>query len=185
MGPSAGPSSGGHLPPRVVPPERLRLRLLGQADHRGPDGGGGAPAGPSPRRRHRRAPDGNQAGVSGATVDLEGPVPPAGRGPPGVRASAQPPASPCGPGPGHGVDHPPPGSGRLMGRDPAALGVLADGPFPDGVPARPSGGPVRPGRHRPVHHRGRGFPPAGGVPVAGVGHGPGGHRSRGRGRPPR
>ncbi len=70
----------------------------------------------------------------------------------------------------HRVDHRPPGGRRLLGRHPAAMGVLHHGTAPDGL--RPGQPRRRPGHLRPgaVHHpRGRPAPP-GGVPVAGLGH---------------
>ena len=55
-----------------------------------------------------------------------------------------------------GVDHRPPGARRLLGRHPAAVGVLADGAEPARLrPGPPADGP-RAGRPGPVHdHRGR------------------------------
>ena len=72
------------------------------------------------------------------------------------------------------VDHRPAGEGRLLGRHPAALGVLADGAEPARLRARPPGHGQGHRRPRPVHHHrggtaGPGTPP-GGVPVAGLGH---------------
>ena len=72
------------------------------------------------------------------------------------------------------VDHRPAGEGRLLGRHPAALGVLADGAEPARLRARPPRHGQGHRRARPVHHhrghsRRPGAPP-GGVPVAGLGH---------------
>ena len=49
----------------------------------------------------------------------------------------------------------PPGGRRLLGRHPAAVGVLDHGPAPAGLPARPPGHARRPGRPRRLHHRRR------------------------------
>ena len=63
-----------------------------------------------------------------------------------ARARAARPADPAGPGgaprraaPLRRLDHRPAGAGRLLGRDPAALGVLADRAAPARLRARPSG----------------------------------------------
>ena len=87
------------------------------------------------------------------------------------------------------VDHRPAGEGRLLGRHPAALGVLADGAEPAGLRARPPRHGQGHRRPRPVHHhrghfRRPGAPP-GGVPVAGLGHRADHDRAgrRGPGRP--
>ena len=48
----------------------------------------------------------------------------------------------------------PPGGRRLLGRDPAALGLLADRAEPRGLPARPSRDATRPRGHRGLHGRG-------------------------------
>ena len=53
------------------------------------------------------------------------------------------------------VDPGPPGGRRLVGRDPAAVGVLAARAPPRGLPARPPGDARRLRRSRPVHDRGR------------------------------
>ena len=50
------------------------------------------------------------------------------------------------------VDHRPAGEGRLLGRHPAALGVLADGAEPAGLRARPPRHGQGHRRARPVHH---------------------------------
>ena len=75
---------------------------------------------------------------------------------------------------GRRVDHRQAGARRLLGRHPAAVGVLAAGAAPAGLRARPSRHRARARRPRPVHDpRGRAGRPgatAGGLPVAGVGH---------------
>src|ERR671931_783139 len=131
--------AGGDLPARVVPPQRLRLRVLGPADHRGPDRGRGAPATSSAGSGDRRAPDRRLAYRDGIPHHLERPVPPARPGAPGVRAPALEATSRAGAGPRDGMDPPASGGRRIVGRDPAALGVLADGSGPDGIPARTPG----------------------------------------------
>ena len=52
------------------------------------------------------------------------------------------------------VDHRPAGAGRLLGRHPAAVGLLADGAAPARLRPRPSGDRARPGRPGPVHDLG-------------------------------
>ena len=47
-------------------------------------------------------------------------------------------AAPPRPAPGRALDRAPPGGRRLLGRHPAAVGVLDHGPAPAGLPARPS-----------------------------------------------
>ena len=53
-----------------------------------------------------------------------------------------------------GLDHRPAGAGRLLGRHPAALGVLADRPAPARLPPRPPDHRARPGGPGPVHGQG-------------------------------
>ena len=52
------------------------------------------------------------------------------------------------------VDHRAAGAGRLLGRHPAAVGVLADRAAPARLRPRPSGDRARPGRPGPVHDLG-------------------------------
>ena len=56
-----------------------------------------------------------------------------------LRAAAAPLAAPPRPGPGRALDRPAPGGRRLVGRHPAAVGVLADRPAPAGLRPRPPG----------------------------------------------
>ena len=78
-----------------------------------------------------------------------------------------------------------------MGRDPAAVGLLADRAAPRRLPARSPGDEARPGGDRTLHDRGprrpprrrrprRGLSPPGSLPVAGVGHRPGDARAERR-----
>ncbi len=80
------------------------------------------------------------------------------------------------------LDRAPPGGRRLVGRHPAAVGLLADRAAPVRLRARPSGDAPRAGGCRGLHGRGprrlarrrraaRAQPSPGSVPVAGVGHG--------------
>ncbi|TMK87336.1 MAG: hypothetical protein E6G44_00340 [Actinobacteria bacterium] len=182
VGPGAGPAARGDLPSPVVPAEHLRLRLLGPPDARGAHRRRGASSGPADRVRHRRAPHrpGSGAGAR-PSVHVAREVPAAGPGPPRLRASPIQESATRGPGPGRGVDPAATGSRRLLGRDSAAVGVLADRARRDGLPARPSRCARRPRGHRRLHHhRGR-LQAAGGVPVTRVGHSPGNHRVGGRG----
>ena len=75
-----------------------------------------------------------------------------------------------------------------MGRHPAADGVLDPGAAPARLPARPPGDRRGAAGHRGLHgaraDRRRADPLDRGVPVAGLGHLPGGHRPARRGRRP-
>ena len=57
---------------------------------------------------------------------------------------------------GGALDRAPPGGRRLLGRDPAPVGLLADGIAPRRLPARSSGDEAWTRRPRSVHGRGRG-----------------------------
>src|SRR5437762_833003 len=77
-----------------------------------------------------------------------------GRGPAPVRASAPAAAAPACHLARRALDRAPPGGRRLLGRDPAALGLLADGAAPVRLPARASGDAAwRAGAGR-IHGRG-------------------------------
>src|SRR5581483_6215029 len=123
---------GAHLPAAVVPAEHLRLRLLGAPDDRRPyDRPRGAPR-PAAAVRPRRAPD--RAGGPAAAAHLPRARPAvAGQGRSPVRAQAASPASAPRDEAGRALGARPAGGRRLLGRDPAALGLLAHG----AVPARP------------------------------------------------
>ena len=69
-----------------------------------------------------------------------------------------------------------------MGRDPAAVGLLADGAAPARVRARPSRDPPGPRGARVVRDRRPRIAAPGGLPVAGLGHGAGADRTHRRGR---
>src|SRR6266516_4450342 len=79
------------------------------------------------------------------------------------------------------MDRGPAGGGRLVGRDPAAVGVLDHRPAPARLPAGPPGAVHRAGRaghvHRAGSRPGRLGAPTGGLPVAGLGHRAGGGRA--------
>ena len=78
------------------------------------------------------------------------------------------------------VDHRPARARRLLGRYPAALGLLAHGAAFAGLWPGSSGHRARPGGPGPVHHlggrTGREDAPAGGLPVTGLGHSAGDDR---------
>src|SRR5215471_7424565 len=84
-----------------------------------------------------------------------------------------------------GMDHRAAGEGRLLGRHPAALGLLADRPASARLRARPPGDQARAGRAGAVHHHrghaGRPGAAAGSLPVTGVGHRAGRRRAGRRG----
>ena len=188
------------LLPVVGAAERLRLRLLGAPDDRGAVDRQSAPAGARaavrPRRAARSAAD--DAGARGARSSRRArgcwrcstaccaPTS-AGRSRPLRRLALA---------PRRALDRAPPGGRRLVGRDPAAVGLLADRAAPRGYPLE-----------HPVMRRGleglerfmvededdaRGVgapagrePAPGSVPVAGVGHGARDDRAQRRRRCPR
>ena len=89
------------------------------------------------------------------------------------------------------LDRAPPGGRRLLGRHPAAVGLLADRAAPVRLPARSPGDAPRPGGPRRLHGRGprrlprgrrpgRAEPAPGSLPVARVGHGAGADRAERR-----
>ena len=127
--------------PQVVPVQRLRLGLLGPADRRAAhhrrDAAAGAAAAVRPRRaahrrrrcRRWRRRSAGPASSSGSTSALHA----YGRRRCGwLRRAAM--------RRGVRVDPGPPGGRRLVGRHPAAVGLLDPGAAPDGLPARPPGG---------------------------------------------
>ncbi len=71
-----------------------------------------------------------------------------------ARAAAGAGGAPRGPAPLRRLDHRPAGAGRLLGRHPAALGLLADRAAPARLRARSPGDPARAGRPGPVHDLG-------------------------------
>ena len=170
LGRPAGHPARADLPAGLVPAQHLRLGLLGPADHRGrwpwssrsarpahwrssidelrPAARTAAPPAraapptpaPSPARppRRRTTSPARHLCRSWATSSTPstGPAPlPTGQvGKAGGAA------------PLRGVDHRPAGAGRLLGRHPAALGVLADGAEPARLPNRASDHAARPRR---------------------------------------
>ena len=136
--------------------------------------GGTPPAGPA--TRGRRSSTGSTRPCTRMSA-APWPGPPPGAGRPAGRAA-----------PLRGLDHRPAGAGRLLGRYPAALGVLADRAASARLPPGSPGDRTRPGRPEPVHgqgrHRAGASAPARGVPVAGLGHGAGHGRPGRRGLPP-
>ena len=174
-----GDAARGHAPAAVVTRQHLRLRVLGPPDGRRAHRRRCVPSGARPRVRHRRAAewiDAAPAAVAPWSVwSASGgfrsggfhlldrvlhayerrPFPPLRRA--ALRG-------------GGALDRRPPGGRRLVGRHPAAVGLLADRAAPPRLPDRPSRDGGRPRRPRHVHARGRREPPARGVPVAGVGH---------------
>ena len=147
--------------------------------------------------RHRRAATGDADAGCAVAALLGGPLRAARPCPAPLRAAARPVAPPPRALASRALDRPAPGSGWLVGRHPAPVGVLAHRASPPGLPARP---PVAACRHRwtgRLHDRRRSGPPHRGLPVAGLGHGtcrdrPGRCRrsarrrvARGRGRVPR
>ena len=68
------------------------------------------------------------------------------------------------------LDRRAPGGGRLVGRHPAAVGLVDRRAARARLSARPPRDRARARRPRQLHDRGRAGPPARGVPVAGLGH---------------
>src|SRR6185312_5376114 len=129
LGGAPDAAAGDDLPPAVVPAERLRLRVLGPPDHRAAHDrrlvATGAPAPVHPGRAARRS--GSAAAVD--AVDGRGPVPGARPGAGPLRPPAVPIAAARRAGGGRTLDRRPPGSRRLVGWDPAAVGVLPPRPL--------------------------------------------------------
>ena len=159
----------------------LRLRLLGAPDRRGAvDRAGAAADADAPFRTRRAArlsavdaregPHGDRAGARARR--------PCARGVPAGRGAAAPRSGAFARG---ALDRAPAGGRRLVGRHPAAVGLLADRPAPARIPDRPPADEGRPRRPGALHDRGRAQPPPGGVPVAGLGHGARDRRARRRG----
>src|SRR6266536_3578973 len=90
-------------------------------------------------------------------------------------------AAPAGRAPRRPLDRRATGGGRLLGRDPAAVGVLHRGAAPARLSPGPSGAAGGACGAGGLHGRRRPLRVAGGLPVAGVGHRAGGDRARGRG----
>src|SRR5262249_21218308 len=139
LGRPAGHVAGADLLPRLVPAQRLRLGVLGPADDRAADRRRRSAPGPAASVRTRRAglgrpgSPGPAAGPAGPGNQrrLGGGVRPAGPGTARLRAPRPPGAAGAGGAPRRpaavrGVDHHAAGEGRLLGRDPAALGLLTD-----------------------------------------------------------
>ena len=82
-----------------------------------------------------------------------------------LRAAAVRAPAPARAGARRALDRAPPGGGRLLGRHPAAVGVLADGAAPLRLPARSPGHEARPRRARAVHDRGPRRPARVGAPA--------------------
>ena len=170
---SAGAAARGDPAAALVPAQHLRLRLLGAPDDRAADRRGGAPAGARARlsrstscapgrRRRGRAP--RCATGRAASSALDRALHLYERRPlPALRRHAL--------GALRRVDPAPPGGGRLLGRHPAALGLLDDGAPSARLPARSSGAGAGTRRARRLRDRRERRAPPRGVSVAGLGHG--------------
>ena len=174
VGRAPGDAAGADAAPTIGTAQHLRLRVLGSPDGGGPHRDQRPPAGPVHPGDHRRAPERGPSRPPAGQPMGEA-VPAARSSAARLRAQAHRRPAQAGPPAGRAVDRPTPGVRRVLGWDPAALGLLADGAPPAGLPARPSGDASRAGRAGRVHHRRRGRPAARGVPVPGVGHGVGCH----------
>ena len=183
-----GDAARGHAPAAVVTRQHLRLRVLGAPDGRRAHRRRCVPSGARPRGRHRRAADWIDAapaavapmvGVVGIRRFSAGLFSSPRPGPARIRTASVPAAAARRARGGGALDRRPPGGRRVVGRHPAAVGLLPDRAAPPRLPDRPSRDGGRPRRPRHVHARGRREPPARGVPVAGVGHRA---RRRGAGR---
>src|SRR5262249_3686381 len=146
--------------------------LLGPADDRGAFAGQSPPArataavrsgrARNARRKSGRARAGGSGGRRGPRAAPAGPGRPApapGLGEPRsraalLRAAAHRAGPPAGRVAGRALDRAPSGGRRLLGGDPATLGLLAHGPSPVRLPARSSGDEAWSGRARSLHGRG-------------------------------
>src|SRR5206468_12165843 len=114
VGRHPGAAARGDLPARVVPPEHLRLRVLGPADHRRADGGGCAPPRPAHAVRAGRAANGRAEATPRPPVDVPVAVPATGPGAALVRTASLPEAATVGADPSHRVDPSAPGGRRRL-----------------------------------------------------------------------
>ena len=180
MGPDPGAAAGADPAPASRPAEHLRLRLLGAPDDRRAHRGRRPPPDPAAPVRSRRAA--HRRPTAGAAVAAHGrrQVRAARPHPPPLRAAPDALAAQDGDRSRGGVDLGPPRSRRLVGRYPAAVGVLAARAPPRGLRPRPSGDACRLRGARPVHDRGRPRTACRVLPVPGVGHGAGHDRSQRR-----
>ena len=138
LGRPAGDAAGDDLPAEVVPAQRLRLGLLGPADRGAADRRRGAAPGAAAGRGARRAAHRrDRAAAAPGFVHRRWTAPCTS-----TRSARCP---PCGgrAAPLRGVDHRAPGARRLLGRDPAAVGVLADRAQPARLRRRPPGHEAR------------------------------------------
>ena len=134
----------------------LLVRLLGAADARRALDRVGAAAERRRPVRDRRASHRRRAGDAdravGAALHVRRPRPAP------LRAEAGCGAAPPGAARGRAMDRRAPGGGRLLGRDPAAVGLVDHRAARARLPARPSGDRARARRARQLHDRGRAGP---------------------------
>ena len=140
LGRPAEPATRDDPPAVLVPVQPLRLGVLGPADRRPADHRHDAAAVPAVAVRSRRAAQRRAVAADGARR-TPGPVSSSGS----TRGCTRTPARPlrllrqASMRRGVGVDPGASGGRRLVGRHPAAVGLLDPRPAPDGLPARPPG----------------------------------------------
>ena len=136
VGRAAGPPARADLLPDLVPVQCVRLGLLGAADHRPPHDRGIVPAGAAARRLARRDQERSPQATATSALVVEGPVRTDRRTAARIRTPSPPAAAPGGAPARNRMDHPPTGSRRVVGRHPAAVGLLDDRPEPHGLLGR-------------------------------------------------
>ena len=142
----------------MVPAQHLRLRMLGAPDHRSTDDRGGSPAVSPAWLRSRRAAGWEAAGGAQASHDVGGTFSaPRSHAPP-LREEADRAPAPARTAGRCRVDHSSPGGRRLLGRHPAPVGLLADGPAPARLPNGPPGDEEGDRRARQLRHLPRPWP---------------------------
>ncbi len=135
VGSGAGAAAGDRPAALVGAAERLRLRLLGAPDDRRAVARQSPPAGAPAAVRPGRAARARSAGRASAARPGAAVAPPCWLLAPGsaaarLRAPAARAAAPARARPRRALDRAPPGGRRLVGRHPAAVGLLADGAAP-------------------------------------------------------
>src|SRR4051794_30840406 len=124
----------------MVPAQRLRLGLLGPANHRAADRGRLTTSSATGAIRRGRAAYWRSAQPARTAVDRQWPVSTVRSGAARVFAATNQGVASTRPAPSRRMDTRSTGGGRLLGRYPAAVGVFPAGAAPHGLPAGPSFG---------------------------------------------
>ena len=174
LGRAPGDAAGADAPARLGALQHLSLFFLGARHHRSAAAADERPAGAAGARRGAARRAARSGGSATAAARRHRPALPRDRHRPArLPPPAVPPVPPARPQGGRTMDPRPPGGGRKLGRDPAAVGVFAD----SAERARPSTRPPRAGEGsrghaRPLDASPRGREGAGaGVFVPGLGYG--------------